>query len=139
VAPLQYLVRLGDSLPIDVTVANNGTASETVSLSVYYNNTLLETKVLSSFAAGTSQKVRFTLDTGNLTEGVYFIKAVSAALPGETSTKDNSRTVAVFVQQEQEAPPTEGGTSSIFMYTTIGLAVALVAVVVFFIFKMRKS
>jgi hypothetical protein len=139
VIPLRYLVIVGDSLPIDVTVANNGTATESVSLSAYYNNTLLETKVLSSFAAGTSQRVRFTLETLNLTEGVYFIKAVSTALPGETSIQDNSRTVAVFVQQEQEAPPPEEGTSIIFMYATIGLAVALVAVVVFFFFKMRKS
>jgi PKD repeat protein len=138
-APSRYLVVLGDSLTIDVIVANNGTASENVSVSAYYNNTLLETRVLSNFASGTSQRVLFSLDTENLTEGVYFIRVVSTALPGETSTRDNSRTVAVFVQQEQEVPPPPEGTSSIFMYATIGLAVALVAVVVFFIYKMRKS
>jgi len=138
-APVKYLVALGDALSIDVTVANNGTALESINLSVYYNNTLLETKALSSFASGTSQRVRFTFETENLTAGLYFIKAMSTALPGETSVLDNTRTVAVFVQQEAEVqpPPTEG-TSVVFMYATIGLAVALVAVVAFFLYKMRK-
>jgi hypothetical protein len=126
----------GDALVIDVVAANLGTAAETFNVSVYYNNTLAETKSVSDLSAGANLKVSFSLDTTSL-NGVYIIKAVAKSLPGEVLTVDNVGTSGVVVR-EAEQPQGAGGVSEVFMYATVVLVIALVLVIAYFFLKIRK-
>jgi PKD repeat protein len=125
-------VTTGESLTIDVTAVNKGTATETFNVTVYYNNTLLETKTVSELAAGGDKTMSFDWDTQGVAEGVYMIKAVAESLPGETRNADNSRTSWVAIETEEKETPV-----NIYLYTTIGLAIAIAAMAVYFL-KMRK-
>jgi PKD repeat protein len=123
-------VTSGESLTIDVTVANRGTATETFDVTVYYNDTLLETKAVTNLAADTNKAISFSWDTQGTNEGVYVIKAAAEPLPGEASMKDNSLTSGVFVTQVTPV--------SIYLYTTVGLAIAI-AVMAAYLVKTLKS
>lgn len=124
----------GESLTIDVTVSNKGTATETLNVAVYYNDTLLETKTSTNLAADSSEILSFSWDTQELEEGVYMVQAVAESLPGETYTADNSMTGGVVLGEFAEA----AAPSDIFLYTTIGLAV-VIAVMAFFLVRMMRS
>ena len=122
-----FKVEPGESLTIDVTVGNKGTATETFDVAVYYNDTLLETEPVNNLADGTSETVSFSWDTQGVSEGVYVIRASVDRLPGETAIDDNSLTTVAVIQGE--AAP-----FNIFLYTTIGMAI-VVAVLAFFLVK----
>ena len=112
---------------------NKGTATETFNVAVYYNNTLLETKTVSELAAGGDRTMSFNWDTEGMEKGVYIIKAVAESLPGETQNADNSRTSWVAIETEEKETPV-----NIYLYTTIGLAIAIVAMAVYLV-KILKS
>jgi PKD repeat protein len=124
----------GESLTIDVTASNKGTATETFNVAVYYNDTLLETQTSTNLAAGSSETLTFSWDTQELEEGVYMVQAMAESLPGETYTADNSMTGGVVLGEFAEA----AAPLDIFLYTTIGLAV-VIAVMAFFLLRMMRS
>jgi PKD repeat protein len=131
VAVSKIRLTTGESLTISLTVVNKGTAAETFDVTVYYNDTLLETGTLTDLAAGFNETLSFSWDTQEIQEGVYIVKAVAEPLLGETSTKDNSRTVGVVIEELPEAPP------PIFLYTTIGMAV-VIAIMAVYLVRMIK-
>jgi hypothetical protein len=133
VVPSKFKLILGDSLTIDVTATNIGTATATFDITLYYNNTALETKTVNDLAAGASETVSFIWDTQDAAEGVYKIDVATEPLPGETSTDDNSRTSNIVILQEQETP------LDIYFYTTIGLGIVIAAMAVFMIMKLRST
>jgi PKD repeat protein len=126
-------VTAGESVTVDVTVVNKGTATETFNVAVYYNNTLIETKTVSELAAGGNRTISFDWDTQGVEKGIYVIKAVAESLPGETQNADNSRTSWVVIETEEEKETAV----NIYLYTTIGLAIAIVAMAAYLL-KMRK-
>lgn len=126
-------VTTGESLTINVTAANKGTAPETFNVTVYYNDTLLEARTLNDLAAGTNEKISFSWDTQGIGEGVYMVKVVAERLPGETYIADNLRTSGVIIQKLPETP------LNIFLYTTVGLAIVTAAMVLPYLLRMFKS
>ncbi|MCK4424909.1 PKD domain-containing protein, partial [Candidatus Bathyarchaeota archaeon] len=119
----------GESLWINVTASNRGTATETFNVTVYYNNTMLETKTVNNLTAGTNEIIGFNWETQGIGEGVYMVKAVAEPLSGETYDVDNSRTYGIIIQAQAQL--------NVFLYTTIGMAIAI-AVMAVYLVKMIK-
>jgi len=122
----------GDLLTIDVVALNKGTATETFKLEVYYNNTLLVNAATVPLTAGRSGTISIPWDTNGLEEGIYTLRAVAEPLPGETYEDDNSITTGLYLQESR------GSSSSIFIYTTIGLAILTAALMLYFL-KSKRS
>lgn len=120
----------GESLTIDVTITNKGTATETFNVAVYYNDTLLETKTLTNLTEGSTETLGFNWDTQGIEESVYIIKAVAEPLLGETYVTDNTQTKGVVIE---ELPV------NIFLYTTIGLAIVTAIIAVYLVRILRSK
>lgn len=90
------LYETADSLPMNVTVENEGNAPETFNVTVYFNNTLLENEAVIDLAANRSTTVFFHCRIWNhtwmLPIGVYNITAEAGPLPFETHLSDNTMT-----------------------------------------------
>jgi len=79
----------GYSLPINVTVENQGNFTETFNLIVYCNMTAIKTLSI-NLANGTSTVAAFVWNTTNFAYGNYTIKAYAEPVPEETETLDNT-------------------------------------------------
>ncbi len=86
----------GDVLSINVTVLDEGTEDESVTLNVYANLTLVDTTVLALNGSGSFENRSFTYqaswDTTGFAYGNYTIRAEVPAVGGEVDTGDNSLT-----------------------------------------------
>jgi len=83
-------VNIGENVAIVVTVKNKGTATETFDVTAFYDGNAIETKSITSLAPNDTSTPIFTWVTAGVAEGNYTIKAVAIAVPGETSTLDNT-------------------------------------------------
>jgi nitrous oxidase accessory protein len=95
----------GQTLGINVTVANVGNYTETFNLSVYYvkgsNETLIGTKSLTSLAVNAGATVSFDWSTLEVLPGNYTLKASVSPLEGEENLANNileDGTVAVTLR-----------------------------------------
>jgi uncharacterized repeat protein (TIGR01451 family) len=81
----------GEHVLIEVVVANTGTQVETFSVTCYFNNTSIETQLVSSLAAGHQATLFFDWDTSGLPIGNYTITAWadSSAAIAEIDELDN--------------------------------------------------
>jgi len=69
---------------------------ENISVSVYYDTTLIETKTGVLLPVGESKTLNFTWNTpANIVLKTYTIKAETPQLPGETNTTDNTKTTQI--------------------------------------------
>jgi hypothetical protein len=131
----------GELVGIAVVVENQGTVSEDVTVNVYYRNEkggedwLIETKIVSSLAAGASTSLMFTWDTTDAV-GVpanYIIIAEAEPLSGETNTDNNT------LQTEDTVKITAAPEQPIPLELIIGIAVAVVAVIAIVTFALRRG
>jgi hypothetical protein len=74
VTPSQTSATAGDSVSIDAVVTNEGYENETFKVTAYYNNTVIETKTVTSLPAGNSTTLTFTWDTTNVAASNYTVK-----------------------------------------------------------------
>jgi len=83
------VVGQGYSMPIKVTVTNQGESTEAFNITAYANTTTIETRevVLSS---GNSSTITINWDTTSFALGSYIIWAYAEPLPDETSVNDNT-------------------------------------------------
>jgi len=89
----------GRTVNINVTIKNQGNMDETVSASVSYDTTPIETKTGVVILAGESKTLNFTWNTlANIALKTYTIKAEVPQIPGETDTTDNTKTTEVTVK-----------------------------------------
>lgn len=89
VAFLKKVVGKGFSADINVTVANKGTYSENFNVTLYVNDTAIQSQTL-NLSGKSSTKITFTWNTSDFAKGNYSIKAVADVVEGETSTTDNT-------------------------------------------------
>ncbi|MEM2995446.1 MAG: CARDB domain-containing protein [Candidatus Bathyarchaeia archaeon] len=82
-------IHIGDLLQINVSVINNGTETETFNVKVYYDNSLIETKVVNALLPTAQQTLTFTWNTSSVSEGFYQISAF-APLDGDVDPSDNT-------------------------------------------------
>jgi parallel beta-helix repeat protein len=76
-------------LQINVTATNQGSYTQTFSVTAYANATSIETKT-ATLENGNSTIITFTWDTTTVPYGNYTISAYANPLPGEVDTADNT-------------------------------------------------
>ncbi len=89
-SPSKTVVGQGYLVSINVTVENQGTTSETFSVTTYANTTTINTIANIALASGSSTTITFTWNTTGIAYGNYTIRAYADPVPGETDTADNT-------------------------------------------------
>lgn len=89
VSPSTTSVRQGESLNIDVTVANLGDFDETFDVIVYANTTEIGTQTIISLSSGDSTTLTFPWNTTGFALGEYTISAYANPALGETNIDNN--------------------------------------------------
>jgi hypothetical protein len=88
---------LGDSIAINVTVANAGNVTRTFNVTVYVNTALVGNQTVSNLAEREIATLAFDWNTTNMPVGNYVINA-TAWLPPEDEPKDNTKTATTDVK-----------------------------------------
>jgi parallel beta-helix repeat protein len=91
VAPSKTVVGQGYSLNINVTLANQGGYTETFNVTVFVNETIIETKEV-TLTSGDSATITFTWNTAGFAKGNYTGSAVADIVLRETDTTNNRLT-----------------------------------------------
>jgi hypothetical protein len=83
---------VGRTIPINVTVLNDGDIPETFNVSLFYDTTLIEKQPVVDLAPKTNITLNFFWDTTGVAPSLtpYTIKAEATILPHETNTLDNT-------------------------------------------------
>lgn len=90
VIPYSNEIYEGYPLNITVIVANEGNYTESFSVTVYYNDTILSTQAISNMPAGSQSILTFIWDTTGLPFGAsYVIKASATSVAGEKNLENN--------------------------------------------------
>jgi len=92
VTPSESRVYEGHVLEIYVTVANVGNYTETFSVTVYYDTTPIETKIVSNLLPGSMLFLKFAWNTTGVEDRIYAVKAEAGEVQGE---KDKSNNILV--------------------------------------------
>jgi subtilisin family serine protease len=86
----------GNTADVGVTVANQGTVSETFTVTLRDGANTIGSSPR-SLAAGASSTVNFSWNTTGVATGAHTLTATAGPVSGETDTADNSRTASVTV------------------------------------------
>jgi len=89
VTPSESGVYEGHLLEIYVTVANPGNYTETFSVTVYYDTTAIETKIISSLPPGSILSLTFVWNTTGVEDGIYAVKAEASEVLREKDKGNN--------------------------------------------------
>lgn len=89
ITPSEAAADQGSILSINVTVANQGTYTENVSLTVYANTTSIGSQTI-TLSSGSSAIIVFNWNTSSFALGNYTINAYVTPVLGETNTADNT-------------------------------------------------
>lgn len=91
---------VGNDVSVDVTAANEGSVSETVSVSLTdsTSSVLIGTQQ-ALLAPGDTQVLNFSWDTAGAAPGDHVLSAVAESVSGEIDVADNSATINVMLSQ----------------------------------------
>jgi len=132
VTPDPTEVDVGDSVTINVTVTNQGNYSETFDVTVYYDDTTIDTETDISLESGASTTLTFTWDTAEVDKGTYTISA-EAILDLDEDTGDNTLEAEDQVKvREAAAPP------NIVILAVVAVVAIIIIAAVIYIVKIRK-
>jgi PKD repeat protein len=125
-------VTVGESVTISATVENQGGATETFDVIVYYGDNTAATTHVEDLAPEDEETLQLTWDTTDVTPGMYVIN-VDASLAEDAHPADNVRSPGTVRVEEYQAPfPME--------YIIIGVVVVLgICIVAFFLLRKKKS
>jgi PKD repeat protein len=98
VKPSAVRVVVGTTIYINVTVENQGTATETFDVEVYFNHTLLGKQTVSNLPPITNQTLTFQWNTTGLAHGYYVIEARASPVVDETDIADNVKSSSDIVE-----------------------------------------
>ncbi len=96
---------VGNMITVTVTVANQGTVTETAVVHTYFDSTLIG-EMTGSIGAGASADFIFTWDTTGVAARTYTISGHVVPVTGETDTADNSFTDGTVTLTVPNIPPT---------------------------------
>jgi len=96
VTTLETVINQSRALLINVTVENQGNFSETFNVTVYANDTFIDSKSV-NLTGQNSRNIVFFWNTSNVALGNYIIKAEASHVQGETDTADNTFTMTYAV------------------------------------------
>jgi len=89
VQPSSRSVFIGEKLTVSVRVKNNGNATESFNVTLYYDSTPTQKETVYSLPPTMEETILFEWNTGNVEEGIYAISAYAEPLPEETSLANN--------------------------------------------------
>lgn len=91
VTPSATEVDLGQVVNITVVVKNEGNATETFNVTLYYDNNILGTQTVTDLAPSADETLTFSWSTTGVTPNAnYTIKAEASTVQGETDTDNNT-------------------------------------------------
>jgi parallel beta-helix repeat protein len=82
----------GETVTIHVTIENQGTDFENLTITVYYDDTAIASQDVLNLFPSRSITITFYWDTTGMARGTYTIKAVASTVPEETDIEDNTYT-----------------------------------------------
>ena len=93
VVPSPVIVYEGELVNIDVVVANIGDYTESFTVTVYYDGTVIAEQMVSNLTFGSEQTLDFAWDTTEITTNMtYLIKAAASHVPKEIDLTNNNFT-----------------------------------------------
>jgi len=95
-------VASNSSVPIDVTVKNEGFFTENVNVTIRRDGTFVDSKNITNLAAGTQNTTTLTWDTTGLPKGDYTLNA-TATISGDNDPTDNSKTTTIGIVEHDAA------------------------------------
>jgi len=120
ITPCKSVVGKGYSLPINVTVQNQGTLEETFNFTLYVNTTAIASQTI-TLASGEYTTIAGMWNTSSFAMGNYTIWAHVSPVPYETYTADNTMNegwISISILGDLNAD----GTVDIFDIATVALA-----------------
>jgi hypothetical protein len=118
-------------LSVNVTVTNEGAATENFTLTLHYDTTMIGNRTIPALAPGSSQTLIFNWNTTGVHLGAHNLKAVATTVWGEIDVADNTLIMGPVLVKV--APPTTPPrsptqpTPSADAYVDAGVAILLVA------------
>jgi len=128
------IVKIGQQVTIDITVANEGNFTETFNVTAYFDSQIIQTNSVVNMASGTSQTINMVWNTTGINPATYTIKATAPPVAEEDKTNDNTligNTVTIE-RLEPSAPPT-----ALYIVGAV-ILIAMIAAALYF-FKIKKS
>ncbi len=86
----------GEIVTIIVTVKNQGTATETFNITVFYDGVAIETRMITGLIPDGEQIVEFSWNTTGLSDAAYRIRAEASRVTSETDTSNNTYVASVL-------------------------------------------
>ena len=87
---------VGEIVPINVTVANKGSFYENASITVSYEDTLIDVILIDMLSTGESEIVEVRWNTTGSTQGLYMINAM-ATIDSDANITNNSSTKRIYL------------------------------------------
>ena len=88
-----FVAAIGELIPINVTVANEGSFDESVNVTLLYDNTFINSRVR-DLSPGESEIVEFNWNTSGFAPGSYTLNA-TAMIPVDQDPSDNTKTASI--------------------------------------------
>jgi len=129
--PSSNEVTVGDNVTIDVTVENEGHYNETFDVTVYYDDTAIDTETDIFLASGNQTTLTFTWDTTDVAKGTYTISAEVPPVTGEDDIDDNTYDDGTVKVSGKAAP-------DILLYAAVGIVIIIGAAVAIYFIWFRK-
>lgn len=142
IAVSKNTAKIGESISITVTTTNKGNFTETFAITVYYNQTIIETKTVDEMAPNTQRTLATPWNTTGVAVGEATIKAVASIVEGERAahTTDNTYINGKITLSAEEAPPPPPPSLDIFPYVIAGAVITIIlAGTVLYFVKGRKK
>lgn len=105
VVPEETTIEQNQTIPINVTVMNEGNYTETFNLTLYYDSTEIGFQTL-TLNGSKSRVLTFEWNTTGVPYGNYTLSAHTSTVPGEADTQDNIYAVEYPVTVIPEFPST---------------------------------
>ena len=107
ITPSPTTVTAGDPVSIAVTVENQGDFNETFDVTVYYDDTIIDSMTDEYLEAGATDVLSFTWETAGVFPETYVVSA-EAILEGDVNIENNFGYAEVEVTEEIHPPPVGG-------------------------------
>jgi len=122
----------GEVVSIMVTVKNQGTAVETFNVTVFYDETAIETKTVKGLAPNGQQTLEFSWNTTGIGDAAHTIRAEASRVTSESETSNNTYAASILTVGVQSLLPFNWFVALLF-------ALPVVVVLILFLFVQRRK
>jgi len=129
-------IYIGSTTSFDVTLRNNGEATESFNVILYYGSKVIDTSYIGNLSSRTEGTTTFQWNLSDVQEGNYTISAYAIPVPGETNTTNNTFTYGTI---SIVAPPTSYVIPEWFNLALLLLLVLLIVLLILWFVVRRKK